>query len=53
MPLKIGDIFQTPRPPILCHCPSESSIKYIGIPANTLVRKYGIRNAPVTEKQKE
>lgn len=38
--------FQTPRPPTDVNCPRDVSRKKSGIPANTSVRKYGIRKAP-------
>lgn len=44
--MKIGDIFQIPKPPILNHWPSASSRKYIGKAAKTAVHRYGIRKAP-------
>ena len=47
LPLKAGHILHTPIPPTLSHCPRDSSNRYIGIPANSIVNKYGNRNAPV------
>lgn len=46
LPLKIGAILNTPRPPIVSICPNANSMKNIGIPANISVKKYGIKNAP-------
>lgn len=46
LPLNIGAILNTPRPPIVSICPSASSMKNMGIPARISVMKYGIRKAP-------
>lgn len=43
LPLKIGAILNTPKPPIVSICPSANSIKNIGIPANMSVKKYGTK----------
>ena len=52
IPLKAGHNFQTPSPPTLRYCPSDSSRKNIGIPAKNRVIRYGTRNAPTaTVKQ--
>lgn len=47
--------FQTPRPPTDVNCPRDVSRKKSGIPANTSVRKYGIRKAPakIQERRKK
>lgn len=46
LPFIIGMSFQTPSPPTDVNCPRDVSRKNSGIPANTSVRKYGIRKAP-------
>ena len=47
-PFIMGSSFHTPRPPTEVNWPRAVSRKKSGIPANTSVRKYGIRKAPVT-----
>ncbi|KAG9337294.1 hypothetical protein JZ751_028862 [Albula glossodonta] len=44
-----GMSFHTPRPPTEVYWPRAVSSRKSGIPANTRVRKYGIRKAPVGE----
>ena len=46
IPLNIGQIFQTPSPPIPNHWPRDASRKKAGIPARNKQNKYGTRNAP-------
>ena len=46
IPLNIGQIFQTPSPPIPNHWPRDASRKNAGIPARNKQNKYGTRNAP-------
>lgn len=53
LPFIIGMSFHTPSPPTEVNCPRDVSRRKRGIPANTRVRKYGIRKAPkeITDKQ--
>lgn len=51
IPLNIGQIFHTPRPPILNNCPKEVSNRKVGIPARNNVSIYGIKKAPEKYKR--
>lgn len=51
LPLKIGHIFQTPRPPIPKNWPNDVSKKNAGIPAKKRQMQYGTRNAPEVWKK--
>lgn len=53
LPFIIGMSFQTPRPPTDVNCPRDVSRKKSGMPANTSVRKYGIRKAPAKIRERE
>lgn len=46
IPFAMGAQDQILNAPIPPNCPKESSIKYIGFPANINIIKYGIRKAP-------
>lgn len=46
LPLKMGHIFHTPRPPMPRCWPSEASRKNAGTPARIRQNRYGTRNAP-------
>lgn len=46
LPLNIGAILNTPKPPMVNICPNANSMKNIGMPANISVKKYGTKNAP-------
>lgn len=46
LPLNMGAILNTPKPPIVNICPNASSMKNMGMPANISVKKYGTRKAP-------
>lgn len=53
LPFIIGMSFQTPSPPTDVNCPRDVSRKKSGIPANTSVRKYGIRKAPAQIRDRD
>ena len=50
IPLKTGQIFHTPSPPIPKNCPRDVSRKKVGIPAPIRHNKYGTRKAPEIDK---
>lgn len=50
MPLKIGAILNTPRPPIVSICPRANSMKNMGIPAKIRVMKYCEHKENVNKK---
>lgn len=52
LPFIMGRSFHTPSPPTEVNCPREVSKRKRGIPANTRVKKYGIRKAPKQIKTK-
>ena len=51
-PLNNGTALHTVTGPKLAYCPNASSMYTTGIPTNTSIIMYGIKNAPATEKIK-